>query len=693
MTLSSMQAEAPRAKVVSKEISVHGDTRIDNYFWLREKSNPDVIAYLQAENRYTEAVLKSTEKLQEQLYREIRGRVKETDESVPYRRVRYFYYTRTEEGKQYPIYCRKAESLDAPEQVLLDENELAAGQPYFRIGALAVSPNQELLAYSTDTAGDESYTVFVKNLKTGELLADRVENTYYSLEWANDNETLFYNVIDPVTKRPYKLFRHKLGTQASDDVLVFHEPDEAFTLSLVKTRSREYLILELESATTSEARYLRADEPESEFVVFEPRRHEIEYDLTHHGEHFYFRINDSGKNFRLVRVPVSEPVREKWEEVLPHRAGVLLQSVNPFRRHLVLVEREKGLRRLNIRNLESGESHFVQFPEPAYTVSLAENPEFETTVLRFHYTSLITPPSVFDYDMDTRTRDLKKQTEVLGGYDPSRYQSERIFATAPDGTKIPMSLVYRKGLALDGRNPTLLYGYGAYGITIEPSFSSERLSLIDRGFVYAIAHIRGGSDLGKLWHESGRMLHKTNSFTDFIACAEHLIAAKYTSKDRLAVMGGSAGGLLMGAVVNLRPDLFHAVIAKVPFVDVLNTMLDASLPLTVGEYEEWGDPNEKPYYDYIKSYSPYDNVQKKAYPHMLVTAGLNDPRVSYWEPAKWVARLRAVKQDENLLLLKTNMGAGHFGASGRYERMKETAFDYAFLLHVMGMAAEPAAAP
>ncbi|MBX5495451.1 MAG: S9 family peptidase [Bryobacteraceae bacterium] len=678
-------AAPPMARKEPKRLELHGDVRIDDYFWLRDRKNPEVIAYLEAENRYTEEQMRSVEGLREKLYREIVGRIQETDTSVPAKIGDYYYYTRTEQGKEYSISCRKKGSVDAPEEVLLDSNLLADGHAYFRLGVFEVSPNHRLLAYSIDTVGDETYTLFIKNLDTGELLADRIFNTYYSVEWANDNETIFYNVVEPSTKRPFQVFRHRLGTPAEEDKLVYHEPDEAFTLNIGKSRSRDYLFLVLDSATTTEIRYLRADNPEGAFQTLLARRHDIEYDVEHHSDWFYLRINDTGRNFRLVRTPVSNPSPDAWQEVIRHRPDVLLESVDAFRDHLAIVERHQGLRRIRIDSLQDGSSHYVDFPEPTYTVFPTSNYEFDTRLLRFTYSSLVTPDSVFDYDMTARTMELKKRTPVLGGYDPSQYRSERLYATAPDGVQVPISLVYRAGLVKNGRNPTLLYGYGAYGHSIDPSFSSDRLSLLDRGFVYAIAHIRGGSELGKPWHDDGKMLRKKNTFTDFIACAEHLICEQYTSPERLAAMGGSAGGLLMGAVLNFRPDLFHAIIAKVPFVDIINTMLDPTLPLTVGEYEEWGNPLDPEYYAYMRSYSPYDNLTERAYPHILVTAGLNDPRVSYWEPAKWTAKMRTLKRDNTLLLLKTNMGAGHFGASGRYERMKETAFEYAFLLKVFGI--------
>ena len=670
----------PIAKVVPKEITVHGDTRVDPYFWMRDRKDPDTIAYLEAENQYTSAQMKPTEGLQEKLYAEMLGRIKQTDLSVPLKRDDYFYYTRTEEGKQYAIYCRKHGTLDAPEVILLDGNALAEGRKYFRVGNFSVSPNHRLLAYSADFEGDESYTIRVKDLATGELLPDEIANTYYSLEWANDNATFFYTVLDSAL-RPYKIFRHTLGV--AEDPLIYHETDERFTVALSKTRSRAYIFIDIGSPVTSEVRYLSTDQPDAEFRVLLPRVHEIEYDVTHHDQSFFIRTNDSAKTFRVVEAPVKDPSKEHWKEVIPGREGITVESVTAFQDYWVTEERHRGLIQIHIRSFRTGGEHSIEFPEPVYSAGVGPNAEFDTRLLRFNYTSLVTPASVFDYDMETRARQLMKQQDVLGGYDPALYQSERIYATAPDGVQVPISLVHKKGFLRDGKAPMLLYGYGSYGISIDATFASDRLSLLDRGFVYAIAHVRGGGDLGKPWHEDGRMLKKKNTFTDFIACAERLAAEKYTSADRLAIMGGSAGGLLMGAVINMRPELFGAVVAMVPFVDSLNTALDASLPLTVGEYEEFGNPNEKAYYDYMKSYAPYENVTAQAYPAILITAGLNDPRVSYWEPAKWAAKLRALKTDDHLLLLKTNLGSGHFGSSGRYEHLKETALHYAFILYML----------
>jgi len=679
---TSSPAQPPVAKVAPKQLTLHGDTWTDNYFWLRDRTDPETIPYLEAENEYTQKVMKPTEALQAMLYSEMLGRIRQTDLTVPVKRDGFYYYLRTEEGKSYATYCRKKGSLDAPEEILLDGNAEAHGKKYFRVGDFAVSPNQQLLAYSTDVSGDEEYTIRIKNLETGEVLPDEIKNAYYSLEWTDDNATFFYTMLDQA-KRPHQVLRHRLG-RAEDDV-VYHETDERFTVELAKTSSRAYVLINIASALTSEVRYLSTARPDGEFEVVLERVHEVEYDLTHHGETFFIRTNEGAKTFRLVEAPVQDPSRKNWKEIVAARPDVTLEDVTAFEDYLVTEDREKGLNKLRIHSFLTGNDHFVEFPDPVYTLAVAGNAEYSTRTLRFTYTSLIVPNSVFDYDMETRERELKKQQEVVGGYDASQYVTERIFAKAPDGVEVPISLVYRKGLARDGSAPLLLYGYGAYGLSSDPRFSSDRLSLLDRGMVFAIAHVRGGGDLGKPWHEAGRLLTKQKTFTDFIACAECLIEGKYTSAGSMAIEGRSAGGLLVGAVTNMRPDLFAVVLAGVPFVDVLNTMLDATLPLTIGEYEEWGNPEEKPYYDYIRTYSPYDNVEAKPYPAMLITAGLNDPRVSYWEPAKWAAKLRALKKDRHVLLLKTNMGSGHFGASGRYEYLKETAFNYAFLLTALGI--------
>lgn len=678
----------PIAGTRPKRSRRHGDVRVDPYAWLRNREDPDVLAYLEAENRYTTARMRGTRELQKKLFEEMRRRIKETDLDVPVRIDDYHYYSRTEKGKQYGIYCRRHRSLRAREQVILDHNALARGKKFFDVGLHAVSPDHTLLAYSIDTRGDERYALQIKDLRRGRLLPEVIADVG-SVAWASDSRTLFYTVLDAL-HRPYKVFRHRLGEPLEKDELVFHEPDESFFLGVAKTRSRAYILLELQAKTTSEVHFLPAAHPDQPFRVVQRRRRHIEYDVEHHGDSFFILHNDKAKNFELAWTPVDKPSARNWRPLIRHRKSVLLEDVSAFRNHLVVYEREDGLEHIRIRNLNSRAEHRVHFPEAVYTIAEGANPEFDTQSLRFTYSSLVTPSSVFSYDMNTRHRTLLKQAPVLGGYHPERYASERIFARAADGERVPISLVYRKGLRRDGRNPTFLTGYGAYGASRDPSFSSVRLSLLDRGVVYAIAHVRGGSEMGRDWYERGKFLHKKNTFTDFIACAEKLIAAGITAPPHLAINGGSAGGMLMGAVANLRPDLFGVVVADVPFVDVLSTMLDPSLPLTVLEYDEWGNPNDPRYYRYIKSYSPYDNVVSQNYPTMLVTAGLNDPRVSYWEPAKLVARLRAMKTDDNELLLKTQMSAGHFGASGRYEMLKEIAFDYAFVLTRLGVETKPA---
>ena len=642
-----------------------------------------MIAYLEAENSHTKTIMCHTQKLQEQLYQEMRGRIKETDLSVPERMDDYFYYTRTEAGGQYPILCRKRGSLTAPEEILLDQNPLAAEHTYFRIGASEVSPDHRLLAYSVDTSGGEEFALYIKDLTTGELLAETIAGTSPGVAWANDSRTLFYTVLNG-SRRPCRLYRHAVGSSPSTDALVYYEPDEAFFLDVNHTRSRRYLLLDIASHSTSEVRFLSADHPDGEFQIIQPREPGIEYSVTHHDEHFFITTNHGAPNFRLVRAPVANPSQSNWSPVLPYRPTVKLDATDAFRGHLAVYERQAGLRQIRILDLKSGDEHLIAFPEPVYTVRAHENPEFDTTLLRFTYTSMVTPSSVVEYDMNSRVWSVRKQTEVLGGYNPSLYRSERVFATAHDGERVPISLVYRAPLLLDAHRPLLLNGYGAYGLSYDPAFSSNILSLLDRGFIVAIAHVRGGEEMGRAWYDGGKLLNKRNTFTDFISCAEHLVSEGYTAPDRLAINGGSAGGLLMGAVTNLRPDLFRVVLAEVPFVDVVNTMLDASLPLTVIEYDEWGDPNEPAAYANIRSYSPYDNVGARAYPNMLVTAGLNDPRVAYWEPAKWVAKLRARKTDGNRLLLRTNMGAGHGGASGRFDYLREIAFKYAFMLDLIG---------
>lgn len=679
--------EPPRAAKKTRETVVHGVTLRDDYFWMRDRGSPEVTAYLNAENAYLDAVLKPTEHLQAELYKEMVARIKETDLSVPVRRGDYFYYSRTEKGRQYPVYARKFRSLDAAEEVLLDLNVLAGASEYFSLGAFSVSPDHRLLAYSTDFTGAEEYTLRVRELASGKDLEDQITGTASGAVWAEDGKTIFYTLLDEM-KRPYKLMRHRLGTPASSDILVFHEKDEGFLLSIDKTRDRKFLVLSLGSKTSSEVHVLESDRPEGDFRLVHPREKNMEYGLEHYEGRFFILTNDQAENFRLVEAPAASPGKASWKEVLAHRPEVRLEGLTVCRGYLIVYERAMGLIRIWVRHLSDGQSHYVDFSEPVYTVWEGNNPEFETDTLRFGYSSLVTPDSVFDYNLHTKQRELKKQQEVRGGYDGSRYVSERLMAPSHDGVQVPISIVYRRDLKKEGPQPLLLYGYGSYGISIDPTFSSNRLSLLDRGFVFAIAHIRGGGDLGRPWYLDGKFLKKMNTFHDFIACAEFLIQRGLTSPEKLVISGGSAGGLLIGAVVNARPELFHGAILHVPFVDVINTMLDATLPLTVPEYEEWGNPAERNYFELMLSYSPYDNIRAQAYPHMLVTGGLNDPRVQYWEPAKWTAKLREHKKDDRLLLMKMHMGAGHAGASGRYDYLKEVALDYAFILYIMGMAGE-----
>ncbi len=674
----------PVAEIEPRVDSMFGDVRTDNYYWMRDRENPKVIDYLKAENNYSDAVMAHTEEFQSKLYDELLGRIKETDLSVPYQLDNYFYYYRNEEGKQYRIYCRKNGSLDADEEITLDLNQLAEGHDYLSLGAYEVSPDHNLLAYSLDYTGREKYTMVVKDLTSGELLKDQIKETSYGAQWGNDNKTLFYTTMDE-SLRPDKLHRHVLGNDQADDELVYQENDGRFFLGIDKTKSKKYLLLKLGSAVTSEVHYLDADNPGGKFRLIHPRQQNMEYYVYHHNDRFIIRTNDNARNFKLVYTPVNNPSSYNWKELIPYEDENKLTGVDIFKNHMAVYQRTNGMRQIHLFNLADMSDHYIDFPEPVYAVYGAENPDFNSTKLRFTYTSMITPKSIYDYDIIDRTRELKKQTEVLGGYDPSAYDSERIWATAPDGVKVPIALVYKKGFKKDGTNPIWLYGYGSYGYAMDPYFSSNRVSLIDRGFVYAIAQVRGGGEMGRQWYEDGKYLKKKNTFTDFIACAEHLLKEEYGSSDKLVASGGSAGGLLMGAVANMRPDLFTVIEADVPFVDVINTMLDETIPLTVVEYEEWGNPNEEEYYRYMKSYSPYDNVEPKDYPHLLVLAGLNDPRVQYWEPAKWTAKLRALKTDHNRLLLKTNMGAGHGGSSGRYDYLKEIAFEYAFALDAIGI--------
>jgi oligopeptidase B len=661
---------------------IHDQTIVDDYFWLREKNNPEVVSHLEAENAYAESLMKPTAGLQDKLYKEMVGHIKETDRSVPYRWGSYFYYTRTEQGKQYAINCRML-GQTGKEEIVLDQNELAKGLKFFSVGAFVPSDDGNLLAYSTDTTGYRQYKLQIKDLRTGQLLPEAFERVG-NVVWATDNKTVFFTTEDAVTKRSDKFFRHLLGSDKTD--LIFEEKDELFDIGAGRSRDQAMIFLGSESKTSTEWRYLPADKPAAELKIISTREADHEYNVDHRGDLFYIRTNKGAKNFRVVTAPVSNPAPANWKELIAHRPEVKVADIDLFAEHLVLSEWEKGLEKIEILDFKTNKRNSVAFPEPVYSASLTANREFNTPVVRYSYQSLVTPGSVFDYNMNTHQATLLKETEVPGGFNKKNYTSERLFAIATDGTKIPLSVVYHKGTKLDGSAPLLLYGYGSYGISIAPTFSSNRLSLLDRGVVYVIAHIRGGGELGEEWREDGRMMKKMNTFTDFIASADYLVKNKYTASDRLVIQGGSAGGLLMGAVANMRPDLFKAVVAQVPFVDVLNTMLDATLPLTTSEYIEWGNPNEKAAYDYMKQYSPYDNVGRKNYPSMLVKVSLNDSQVPYWEGAKLVARLRALKTDNNPLLLKTNMGAGHGGSSGRYDYLHEVAFDYAYMLWQMGRA-------
>jgi oligopeptidase B len=669
----------PLARKVPHVTRIHGETRVDDYFWLREKKKPEVLAHLQAENAYTKAMTGHLEPLQEKLYREALSRIQQTDQDVPVRERGYWYYSRTEKGKQYPLQCRKKGSLDAPEEVMLDGNALARGHKFFALGATQVSDDGGRLAYSTDTHAFREFFLSVKDLQTGKLLEDRRRKAT-SFAWAADNKTLFY-VAEDHAKRPYRLYRHVAGSDT--DELVYEEPDELFRLVVYRSHDRQYLFAVSRSSTTTEVRYAKAAEPAGEFRVVLPRQDGHEHMVDHRDGEFWIRTNKGAKNYRLVRAPVAKPA--VWTEVVPHRPAVTLTNVQLFRDFAVLSERENGLPHLAVRELATGKTHRIRLPEPVYTVASLGNPEFDSGTFRFRYTSLVTPGSVYEYDRKTHQRKLLKQDKVLGGYDASKYVSERIFATAGDGTKVPISLVYKKGTPRDGTAPLWLHGYGSYGSTIPVAFNSQNLLLLDRGVTLAWAHVRGGSDLGKTWHDDGKMMKKKNTFTDFVACADHLVEQKYTSHGRLAIEGGSAGGLLIGAVLNLRPDLCRVAVLSVPFVDVVNTMLDKDLPLTVQEYLEWGNPNVKAEYEYLKSYCPYSNLRAADYPAILVTTSFNDSQVMYWEPAKYVAKLRTLKTNRTPLLLKCNMAGGHGGSSGRYNAIKERMFKVAFVLEQLGV--------
>lgn len=693
----TQQPQPPIAKIIEEKVITHGDTLIDNYFWMRlsdEEKNAespnehtqDVLDYLNAENAYTDAVMEHTAMLQDDLYEEIVGRIKQDDESVPYLINGYSYYTRFEEGEDYPYYCRKKEGEDHVEEIMLDGPAMGKGQSYFALGDQSVSENNELLAYSVDLVSRRQYTIHIKNLITGEMFSDEIENTEGDITWANDNKTIFYTKKDPITLRANRIYRHELGTSTEKDVLVFEEKDETFTCGVFKTKSKRFLMIGSHQTLSSEYRFLDANTPLGEWKVIQPRERDLEYHVDHFENEFYITTNLNAKNFRLVKTPINKTTKENWFEIIPHRVDVLLEGIEIFKNQLVISERKDGLSQIRILNWKNQAEHYIRFNDPAYLAYVSYNPEFDTDILRYGYTSLTTPNSVYDYNMMSREQELLKQQEVLGGeFNASNYTSERLIVTARDGAKVPVSIVYKNGFKKDGKAPLLLYAYGSYGYSMDPTFSSVRLSLLDRGFAFAIAHIRGGQEMGREWYENGKLLKKQNTFYDFIDCAKFLIDQKFTSSEHLYAQGGSAGGLLMGAIVNMEPTLWNGVIAAVPFVDVINTMLDESIPLTTGEFDEWGNPKIKEYYDYIKSYSPYDNVIAQDYPNLLITTGYWDSQVQYWEPAKWIAKLRALKTDTNTLIMRCNMEVGHGGASGRFQRYKEVAMEYAFLLDLEGL--------
>lgn len=674
----------PAAKKIKKELTSHGHTRVDNYYWLNKREDPEVISYLEAENRYTSQKLEHTRGLQEALFEEMKGRIKQNDKSVPYRLRGFIYYTRFEEGKEYPLYCRRALHEGAPEVIMLDVNQLSEGYSYYQLGGVQISPDNSIAAYGVDTLSRRIYNIKFKNLKTGEHYTHEIPNTTGSVAWADDNKTVYYTVKDS-TLRPYRIYRHRLGEDASKDVLMYEESDPTFNSWVYRAASGKFIIIASASTMSNEYRILPVDQPDGGFKVFEPRQRGHEYSIASVGNKFYIITNLEAKNFRLMETSADKTEKQNWKEKVAHRSDVFLEGMTPFDDYLVLEERKNGLIGIRVMNLKENKEHYINFGEETYTAWSSTNPEPQNDLFRYGYSSLTTPTSVYDYNMKTGEKTLLKQDEVPGGFSSENYHAERIYAKAKDGKAIPVSLVYRKGTKKDGSAPLLLYGYGSYGISTDPYFNAARLSLLDRGFIYAIAHIRGGQELGREWYEDGKLLKKINTFTDFIACGEYLVREKFTSKGKLFASGGSAGGLLMGAVVNMAPELFHGVIAAVPFVDVVTTMLDASIPLTTGEYDEWGNPEVKEYYDYMLSYSPYDNVEKKAYPNLLVITGLHDSQVQYWEPAKWVAKLRDMKTDNNLLLLDTDMEAGHSGTSGRFKRFRKTALEYAFLIELAGV--------
>lgn len=683
----SKNSQPPVAKIIPHTLEKHGDVRIDNYYWLNDREDQEVIDYLNAENKYYEEMTAHTKDFQKALFEEMKSRIKEDDESVPYLYNGYWYITRYEVGQDYPIYARKKETLEANEEIMFNCNEMAEGFSYFQLGGVSVSPNNKFATFGVDTVSRRIYTIQIKNLETGEILADKIENCTGGSVWANDNETIFYVTKDPVTLRSDKVFRHKIGTATSEDVLVFEEKDDTYSVFIYKEKSRKYLVIGSQSTMTTEYQILDANTPNADFQVFQKRTRGLEYSISHFGDSFYVLTNkDKATNFKLMKTPENATGKENWKDVIQHREDVLLEDIEIFKEFLVVEERSNGLTKLRIMPWSGEGEYYLPFESETYTAYTGTNVDFDTEILRYGYQSLTTPSSVIDFNMKTKEKTIKKEQQVLGGkFDKNNYEEKRIWATAIDGVKVPISLVYKKGIQLDGKNPLLQYAYGSYGYSMDCTFSSTRLSLLDRGFIFAIAHIRGGEDLGRPWYEDGKLLQKKNTFTDFIDCSKFLIDQKYTSPEHLYAEGGSAGGLLMGAVINMNPELYNGVIAQVPFVDVVTTMLDDSIPLTTGEYDEWGNPNEKEYYEYMKSYSPYDNVEPKAYPNMLVTTGLHDSQVQYWEPAKWVAKLRTVKNDSTVLFLDTNMDTGHGGASGRFEALKEIAKEFAFLLDLEGI--------
>lgn len=677
--------QAPIAKKIEQKLEKHGDIRIDNYYWLNDRENSEVINYLNQENEYTKAILQPTEALQTKLFEEMKARIKEDDSSVPYKLNGYWYLTEYQKGKEYPIHKRRKDSLENPDEILFDVNKMAEGHSYYQLGGISMAPNNQLVSFGVDNVSRRIYTIQIKDLTTGEILSDKIENTTGGSVWAADNQTLFYTRKDE-TLRAYQIWKHKLGTKQEDDILVFEEVDDTFNAFVYKSKSRDYIIIGSSSTVSDEFRYIPSNQPDAEFKIFQKRERDLEYSIEHFGDSFYIQTNkDDAFNFKLMKTSVEKTEQENWIDVIPHREETLIEGFEIFKNYLVIEERTNGLLQMNIKAWDNSTDYYLPFNEETYTANVGTNPDFDTDILRYGYTSLTTPSSVIDFNMNDKTFEIKKEQVVIGDFDKENYISERIWAEARDGEMVPISLVRRKDTPLSAETPLLLYAYGSYGYTIEPYFSSVRLSLLDRGFIYAIAHIRGGQYLGREWYEDGKMLEKKNTFFDYIDAAKYLIQQNYTSSKHLYAMGGSAGGLLMGAVINYEPTLFNGVIAQVPFVDVVTTMLDDSIPLTTGEYDEWGNPNEKEYYDYMKSYSPYDKVEAKAYPNLYVSTGLHDSQVQYWEPAKWVAKLRDLKTDNNILLLDTNMDTGHGGASGRFESLKEDAKEDAFLFMLEGI--------